>query len=162
MPIENRKLKAGTMLVAHYKGKDHKCEVISTPDGTRYRLIGSNKQYKSPSAAGTAVMGGIACNGWRFWSTAADAKAAKTAAADAAASKPAKSDRKSRQKKNGTGPTGPGNGADFQRLPDGRVWCQSCAGAFECPADVEPQGCPEGHQRPVAEEVTAEPVEETS
>jgi hypothetical protein len=26
------------------------------------------KEYGSPSAAGSAVMGGVSCNGWRWWS----------------------------------------------------------------------------------------------
>src|SRR3546814_1952134 len=31
-------------------------------------VCSSDLIYKSPSAAGSAVMGGTACNGWRFWS----------------------------------------------------------------------------------------------
>ena len=35
----------------------------------RYRLT-DGREFASPSAAGKAVMGGTACNGWRFWSVA--------------------------------------------------------------------------------------------
>ncbi len=70
MPIENRRLEPGTKLVAKYKGKAHTAEVIAAKDGAvRYRLA-DGREFASPSAAGKAVMGGVACNGWRFWSVA--------------------------------------------------------------------------------------------
>lgn len=71
MSIENRNLKAGTKLVARYKGTEYSAEVVKTKDGMRYRLE-DEREFKSPSSAGSAVMGGSACNGWRFW-TLADA-----------------------------------------------------------------------------------------
>jgi hypothetical protein len=64
--IENRNLEPGTVLVARYKGKEHRCEVVQTDDGLRFRVDGQD--YRSPSSAGKAVMDGVACNGWRFWS----------------------------------------------------------------------------------------------
>ncbi|MDP9238954.1 MAG: hypothetical protein M3P30_16425 [Chloroflexota bacterium] len=67
MPIENRELAAGTRLVARYKKQDRTCEVVETPDGVRYRLD-DGTEHRSPSSAGKAVMDGVACNGWRFWS----------------------------------------------------------------------------------------------
>ncbi|MGB2694775.1 MAG: hypothetical protein WBD55_06250 [Dehalococcoidia bacterium] len=68
MSIEDRNLKPGTVLVARYKKQDHPCEVVAGEEGkVRYRLKGG-REYDSPSAAGSAVMGGTACNGWRFWS----------------------------------------------------------------------------------------------
>ncbi len=61
-------LEAGTRLVARYKHEEHTAEVVASEDGkTRYRLA-DGREFKSPSAAGSAVMGGIACNGWRWWS----------------------------------------------------------------------------------------------
>jgi hypothetical protein len=66
--IENRMLAAGTRLVGRYKKQDHFAEVVQAEDGgVRYRL-GDGREFKSLSAAGSAVMGGVACNGWRFWS----------------------------------------------------------------------------------------------
>lgn len=47
--------------------KDHCCEVVKNKDG-KVAFWGGGKEYGSPSAAGSAVMGGTACNGWRFWS----------------------------------------------------------------------------------------------
>ena len=67
MPIEDRKMVAGTVLVARYKTQDRTCEVVETADGLRYRLD-DGTVHKSPSSAGKAAMGGVACNGWRFWS----------------------------------------------------------------------------------------------
>ncbi len=68
VPIEDRDLKAGTVLVARYKKQDRTCEVAQTEDGLlRYRLD-DGTEHRSPSSAGKAAMGGVACNGWRFWS----------------------------------------------------------------------------------------------
>jgi len=69
MPIENRNLEAGTRLAARYKGTTHTCEVVQTEEGLRYRLE-DGREFKSPSSAASAVMGGMAANGWRFWSLA--------------------------------------------------------------------------------------------
>jgi leucyl aminopeptidase (aminopeptidase T) len=69
MPIENRNLEAGTRLAARYKGTTYVCEVVQTEEGIRYRLE-DGREFKSPSSAASAVMGGMAANGWRFWSLA--------------------------------------------------------------------------------------------
>ena len=90
--MRNR-LEAGTKLVARYKGADYVAEVVTDGEGkTRYRLA-DGREFKSPSAAASAVMGGSACNGWRFWSlddgTARPAtKPAKPAAKTAKAQRP--------------------------------------------------------------------------
>jgi hypothetical protein len=73
MPITNRELTAGTRLMARYKGKEHACEVVRTKDGLRYRLK-DGKEFNSPSSAGMQITGGIAVNGWRFWSVEGDLK----------------------------------------------------------------------------------------
>ena len=123
MAIEDRNLKAGTKLVARYKGTIYHAEVVKTKDGLRYRLNG--KEFKSLSSAGSAIMGGSACNGWRFWSLAgAEPKPKK------AGKKKAKADS--------------ANGL-ITRLEDGRWFCAACQEAFDAPEGVEPQGCPKGH-----------------
>lgn len=84
----NRNLKAGTKLVARYQGKEHTAEVVKTDDGLRYRL-NDGREFKSPSSAGSVVMGGKACNGWRFWSIAeAAARKDKTSKARAKQARP--------------------------------------------------------------------------
>ena len=66
------KLAVGTRLVARYKGADYEVEVVAGEEGkARYRFA-DGQEFKSPSAAGSAVMGGVACNGWRFWSLEAE------------------------------------------------------------------------------------------
>jgi hypothetical protein len=93
MPIENRDLQAGTRLVARHKGKEHVCEVVETKDGLRYRV--DDPEYKdfffnSPSSAGRAVTGGVAVNGWKFWSLEGTLKERKPKAVKPKAEKPAK------------------------------------------------------------------------
>ena len=127
MPIEDRDLKAGTKLVARYKGQDHTAEVVKTEEGLRDRLK-DGREFKSPSSAGSAVMGGAACNGWRFWSVAG------------AEAKPKKEPRKAAK----TAKANPGNGL-ITRLEDGRWFCNACMEPFDAPAGVVPLGCPAGH-----------------
>lgn len=73
MPIENRDLTAGMVLKARHKGTEHTCEVVKTKDGPRYRLR-NGKEFSSPSSAGMHITGGVAVNGWRFWSLDGDLK----------------------------------------------------------------------------------------
>jgi len=67
-----KKLAAGMTLAATYKKSEHRAEVIASEEGKlRFRLE-DGREFTSPSAAGSAVMGGTAYNGWRFWSVAGD------------------------------------------------------------------------------------------
>ena len=126
MAIEDRNLKAGTKLVARYKGTVYHAEVVETKDGIRYRLSEAPfSEFKSLSAAGSAVMGGIACNGWRFWSVEGTEPAPKAAK--------------------------PKETADFRRIPGGRAWCNGCAKAFKVAPGTRPTACPEGHTPDLAE-----------
>ncbi len=68
MAIENRDLPAGTRLVATYKKQAFVCTVEVGEDGKLAFVLEDGKRYSSPSSAGSAVMGGSACNGWRLWS----------------------------------------------------------------------------------------------
>jgi hypothetical protein len=135
MPIENRELTAGTRLVAPYKKEEYSATVVEGEGGgLRYRLE-DGREFKSPSAAGSAVMGGVACNGWRFWSVAGEAEPA-----------PTKKQRKSTKRETKT--------QGFHRLPDeegaeegtAKFFCDACMEAFEAPAGEEPATCPKGHQ----------------
>jgi hypothetical protein len=96
MPIANRNLKEGTVLLARYKGKEHRAKVVKTKDGLRYRTA-DGAEFTSPSSAGAHVKGGgKTCDGWEFWSVegaapvprrgqkAADGQAPKRAKAPAA------------------------------------------------------------------------------
>lgn len=68
--IEDRNLKAGTALVARYKKKEYRAKVVAGKHGKVLYRLSDGREFKSPSAAGSAVMGGVACNGWRTWSLA--------------------------------------------------------------------------------------------
>ncbi len=120
--IKDRNLKPGMKLVAQYKGTIYHMEVTETKDGIRYRLSEAPfSEFKSPSAAGSEVMGGNACNGWRFWSL------------EGQEPKP----RQSKATKPDT--------TDFRRIPGGRAWCEACCKAFKVEAGTTPTACPEGH-----------------
>jgi len=100
MPLENRNLEPGTTLVARYKKAERTCEVVQTDEGVRFRLD-DGTEHRSPSSAGKQAMGGVACNGWRFWSLQGDLKPAKATKEPkkAKAEKPAKTPAKKAAKK---------------------------------------------------------------
>ena len=133
MSIEDRNLKAGQKLVATYKKQDYSCLVKSTKDGLRF-VLDDGTEYKSPSSAGSAVMGGSACNGWRFWTPASEAKkqAGSKAATKKASSKKASTFQPMEDQK----------GAKKGNV---RYFCSACMDAFEAPDGVKPIGCPNGH-----------------
>ena len=78
MAIENRDLPAGTRLEANYRKTRYVCTVEAGEDGKLAFVLEDGKRFKSPSAAGSVVMGGVACNGWRFWTVEGDAPAPKS------------------------------------------------------------------------------------
>ena len=142
MTIEDRNLEAGTVLEARYKGKDYECKVVETKDGLRYQMVddrGEAVSVKSPSAIGSYVMGGSACNGWRFWSLKGSREEkAKAATAERGRTQSARGDLVA-------GRNGEKAVAGFRRIPGGRAWCDGCAKAFKVEAGPLPATCPEGH-----------------
>ena len=128
MALENRTLPVGTRLVARYKGQTYSAEVVQTEEGLRYRLE-DGRQFKSPSSAGSAVMGGVACNGWRFWSL---------------EGKEPKAEAKAKRSKFRTIKKLPNQ----QGLDEGQVryWCSACQKSFVVEDGQEPEACPEGHR----------------
>jgi len=139
MALENRNLEAGTRLVARYKGQTYSAKVVQTEDGLRYRLE-DGREFKSPSAAGSAVMGGVACNGWRFWSLEGQ--------------EPAPEERKEPKAK------GKGRFRTIKKLPNQqgleegqvRYWCSACQKSFIVQDEQEPEACPEGHRNDDSED----------
>ena len=135
MSIEDRNLKDGMKLVAKYKGEVWRAEVGETEDGLRIKLE-DGRLFKSVSSAGSAVMGGNACNGWKFWSLVGGAEAPDKPKA------PRKVTKKAKVK------------VQFERLPDeegqpegrARFFCNACMDSFTAPANIEPIGCPAGHE----------------
>ena len=131
--IENRNLTAGTRLVANYKKQTCVCTVEAGEDGKLAFVLEDGKKYRSPSSAGSAVMGGVACNGWRFWTV----EGGEQPASEPQPAKPAKAkkDFKLFKRLPGTG------------LEEGqqRWWCHACQKSFVT-TETEPQVCPEGHR----------------
>jgi hypothetical protein len=141
MPIEDRNLLAGTRLVATHKKQAYVCTVEVSADGERNEFVLEDGQrFKSPSAAGTAVIG-TACNGWRFWSV-EGASPAPTAAA------PARSPKRKAAAK---------GVKVFYRSPNQRgleqgqtrYYCNACAAGFVADAaafaGMPVDACPNGH-----------------
>ncbi len=65
---QRKAIAAGQTLTAKYKGTQYSVQVITGEGGKLLYRLGDGREFKSPSSAGSAVMGGSACNGWRFWS----------------------------------------------------------------------------------------------
>jgi hypothetical protein len=70
MPITDRSIIKipGTRLKATYKGIEYSAVVLENGNINIDSDFAQQVEFKSLSAAGSAIMGGIACNGWRFWS----------------------------------------------------------------------------------------------
>ena len=91
---QRKAIAAGQTLTAKYKGTQYAVEVVEGEGGKLLYRLGDGREFKSPSSAGSAVMGGSACNGWVFWRvddrTAGAATKPAKATVKPAAKKPAK------------------------------------------------------------------------
>lgn len=145
MPIENRNLTPGTRLVATYKKQHHACIVSAGEDDKLVFTLEDGRAFSSPSAAGSAVMNGAACNGWRFWSVEGEATASTNAAPQPseAASKPRRSKAKASGEHRAINPASSQKGASEGMT---KYFCDSCMSGFEHPTDLgAPDSCPQGH-----------------
>ncbi len=138
MPIEDRNLSVGTKLIAKYKKQKYSAEGIAGEDDNVLYRLEDGREFKSPSAAGSALMDGKACNGWRFWSL--DQEQDQTAPT-VSESEPESEDvptpkaRVIRKLPNQKG------------LPEGavRLYCESCKESFVSAAPDGSPSCPKGH-----------------
>ncbi len=110
MALESRKLEVGTKLVARYKKEEHQAEVVAGEGDKTLIRLADGREFTSVSAAGSAVMGGVACNGWRFWSLEAD--------------RPAKTEKPKAERKGG--PKG-----KAKKDGEGKIACGECGQEFE-------------------------------
>jgi hypothetical protein len=138
MAIEDRNLLAGTRLVANYKKRRYVCTVEAGEGGEGIAFVlEDGSRHKSPSSAGSAVMGGTACNGWRFWTVEGEEPRAE-----------AKPDAKA----NGTKAAKPKKllyrVPNQQGVAEGKrkYWCNACMKSFVVDGDETPAACPEGHR----------------
>lgn len=156
--IENRNLEVGTRLVASYKKQTYVCTVEAAEEGEGVVFaLEDGKKFKSPSAAGSAVMGGKAVNGWRFWSLEGEATAAtastttkaprarKAAESDSTTAKP---ERKLRERTKSAFKVIKAH-EDQTDVPQGhiRIICYACNPMVQIvEGDTVPSVCPAGHR----------------
>lgn len=151
MPITNRTLQPGTTLTAKFKGSVHQLVVSGDEENPTFEAP-DGKTYKSLSAAGSAVMDGVACNGWRFWSVIGEepgeAKPAATAEPRAKARKTAAAKTKPLFKQVRKVPNQNGLAEG-----DTRWFCSACMKGFVVSGGATPETCPEGHAREVVDDL---------
>ena len=147
MVIENRNLSAGTRLVAKFKGTHYGCIVTPDETGRLMFVLENGLAFKSPSAAASSVMGGIAANGWRFWSIEGEAPAPTEA--PATTEKPEKAPKPAKAKSAKIIRRTPNQ----KGVPEGGVrwFCDACMKGFVATADDTAPACPEGHRNQQAE-----------
>ena len=154
MAIEDRNLTVGTRLVASYRKQAHACMVEKRDEGGGIRFVlEDGRKFKSASAAASAVMGGKAVNGWRFWSVqSAEPKAQE--GSEKPETQASKSKRLVYRVPNQKG------------LTEGqsRWFCKACMKGFVVEdGDGQPEVCPEGHRVDDPERTAAVgPAEEAS
>ncbi len=139
MAIENRNLPVGTKLWANYKKQRHVATVeAGEEEGSVAYVLEDGSRHKSPSAAGSKVMGGKAVNGWRFWTVEGDEPAMT------GKPKPEKKSRGGKKKRQRTFFKTPSQA----NAPEGKTsyFCSACMKAFVQDGTEEPEACPEGHR----------------
>ena len=153
MAIENRDLEAGTKLTARYKKEEYRAEVVAGEEGkVKYRLA-DGREFKSPSAAGTAITT-KACNGWAFWSI----------EPDSVQTEPGEPETSDGEDSEDTEPPEQTAAAGFRRVPNQkgveegqvRIYCNTCQKSFNAPVGEPAETCPEGHAPDAAQEVMPE------
>ena len=146
MAIEDRNLTVGTRLVASYRKQAHACMVEKADEGEGILFVlEDGRKFKSASAAASAVMGGKAVNGWRFWSV-QGAKPKTKEGGEKPETQASKSKRLVYRLPNQKG------------IAEGqsRWFCKACMKSFVVEdGDGQPDVCPEGHRADNPERTTA-------
>ena len=146
MTIEKiQTLAPGTELVGRYKRTQFTATVredgiyVEPAPLTPATAADPHGPFKSLSAAGKAVMGGISCNGWRFWSLAGTLPEPKPA-------KASKTGRMVKQIK---------KVANQKTTPLGKVrwFCSACMAGFLHESGAVPTACPSGHPAEAEDEL---------
>ena len=140
MAIENRNLPVGTRIWANYKKARYTATVeAGEEEGSLVFVLEDGSRHKSPSAAGSKVMGGKAVNGWRFWTVEGD--------------EPAPAPEKPKAEKKGRGGKKKQTKTIFKTpsqasAPEGKsTWfCSACMKTFVIDGTDEPEACPAGHR----------------
>jgi hypothetical protein len=148
MAITQRDLPAGTVLVGKHRGQPHRVLVLADAEGKLGFELDGGTIYRSLSAAASAAMGGMSANGWRFFSI--EGEEGKVAAEDQGRPEPPRTAKQAKTKQIRRVP-------NQQNIPEGQVkwFCSACQKSFLMPEDAEPEVCPAGHPREVADELGA-------
>ena len=159
MPIEKTQtLVPGTELVGRYKQTQYRATVredgiyVEPAPLTPATAADAHGPFKTLSAAGRAVMGGISCNGWRFWSLAGE-KIIGSELAPAGKTPAVKATRVAQIRKL----------PNQKNVPEGQTkhFCSACKASFLVAGTETPEACPSGHPRKVrACASAARPVDE--
>ena len=152
MAIEDRSLTVGTRLVASYRKQAHVCMVEKAEEGEGILFVlEDGRKFKSLSSAASALMGGKAVNGWRFWSV-QGTKPQAGQGREKPETQTAKSKRLVYRVPNQKGIAG----------GQSRWFCRACMKGFVVEdGDGQPETCPEGHGGDEPKP-TAGPAEEAS
>ena len=152
MAIEDRNLTVGTRLVASYRKQAHACMVEKAEEGDGILFVlEDGRKFKSASSAASAVMGGKAVNGWRFWSVPGTKPKAKEGG-ERPETQAAKSKRLVYRVPNQKG------------IAEGqsRWFCRACMKGFVVEGCGKPEACPAGHRGDPERTTAAGPAEEAS
>ena len=153
MAIEDRNLTVGTRLVASYRKQAHACTVEKAEEGGGILFVlEDGRKFKSASSAASAVMGGKAVNGWRFWSVQGIEPKAQEGGEkpETQVSKPKRLVYRVPNQK------GIAEGQN-------RWFCRACMKGFVIGGDRQPEACPAGHRANDPERTAAVgPAEEPS
>ena len=122
-------------------------------EGIRF-VLEDGRKFKNPSSAASAVMGGKAVNGWRFWSVQGTKPQGKEGGREKPETQASKAKRLIYRVPNQKG------------IAEGqsRWFCRACMKGFVIEGDGQPEACPEGHRGdgPERTRVAAGPAEEAS
>jgi hypothetical protein len=157
MAIEDRNLPVGTRLEANYKKVQYVCTVEAGEgdEGLAF-VLEDGSRHKSPSAAGSKVMGGKAVNGWRFWSLegAAPVKAEKAPKPEKMVKAKTPGGSHGPRKASKTSATKKARKTDTLSVMDSqedvaeghlRIWCRACCNGYIVEGTDLPETCPQGH-----------------
>ena len=152
--IEDRNLTTGTHLTARYHKQNFACEVTEKEGKPVYHLE-DGREFKSLSAAGTAITGG-ACNGWAFWSLEANQEATPTetqeevaTTTETATPQESKETANVEVKPDEVQKTGTYKMRNQKGSPEGqtRWFCYDCAEPFLAPKTEKHAACPKEHKK---------------
>jgi predicted Zn-ribbon and HTH transcriptional regulator len=143
MPIENRNLSVGTILIGKYHKQGYSVEVIQGENGKLLYRLQDGREFKNPSGAGMAVTG-HSCDGWKFWSVettlVSKAQPAETQEVVTGVATTAESPTSPKKRNIFRAPNQKG-------IPAGqtRWYCKDCGESFLADMGTIPGTCPKGH-----------------